>query len=78
MNSLNVYNIDDQIFHQMEFSKLKDCKVKYEHKPRVDNLIFRLHYRYTVAFFLVAAVLTTLTELFGTYKSNTKYLIFEL
>ncbi len=34
-------------------------------KPVVDNVIFRLHYRFTCVFFLAASVLITAADLFG-------------
>ena len=41
-------------------------KVKYlTDKPVVDNAVFRLHYRFTSVFFLVASVLITAVDFFG-------------
>lgn len=40
-------------------------KVKVDLKPVVDNLVFKLHYRYTYIFFLVATALATLYDVIG-------------
>jgi len=40
-------------------------KIKGELKPRADNLVFRLHYRYTCVLFLACATLTTLYDFVG-------------
>ena len=41
-------------------------KIKGELKPRADNLVFRLHYRYTFMMFMAGATLTTLYDFVGT------------
>ncbi|KAF2358629.1 Innexin, partial [Trinorchestia longiramus] len=40
-------------------------KVKGVFKPRVDNLVFRLHYRYTFILFMGGAILSTLYDFVG-------------
>ncbi|XP_018021821.1 innexin inx2 [Hyalella azteca] len=40
-------------------------KIKGEFKPRVDNLVFRLHYRYTFILFMAGAILSTLYDFVG-------------
>lgn len=40
-------------------------KVKGEFKPRVDNVVFRLHYRYTFILFMMGATLSTLYDVVG-------------
>ncbi|KAF2358625.1 Innexin [Trinorchestia longiramus] len=39
--------------------------MKAEYKPRADNLVFRLHYRFTFMVFMVAAMLSTLYDVIG-------------
>ena len=49
----------------MLLGAISQVKVKVELKPVVDNIMFRLHYRYTYIFFLVGAMLATLYDAIG-------------
>ncbi|XP_045116946.1 innexin inx2-like [Portunus trituberculatus] len=49
----------------MLMKALAEVKVKVEVKPGVDNLVFRLHYRYTYIVFLTSALLATLYDAIG-------------
>lgn len=44
---------------------ISQVKVKVELKPVVDNLVFKLHYRYTYIIYVVATLLTTLYDAIG-------------
>ena len=49
----------------MLMKALSEVRVKVEVKPGVDNLVFRLHYRYSYIVFLAAALLATLYDAIG-------------
>ncbi|KAK4304113.1 hypothetical protein Pmani_023938 [Petrolisthes manimaculis] len=49
------------------YKSLAKVRVKIEVKPIVENLVFRLHYRYTYVIFMASCLLTTMYGLFGDY-----------
>ncbi|KAK7079093.1 hypothetical protein SK128_007328 [Halocaridina rubra] len=49
----------------MVFKAFSSLKIKVVIKPVVDNLVFRLHYKFTYAMFMVFALLTTLYDAIG-------------
>lgn len=50
---------------KMVFRALSKVKVKVDLKPTVDNVVFRLHYRYTYMIFMVSMLLATLYDNIG-------------
>ncbi|KAK3854890.1 hypothetical protein Pcinc_038670 [Petrolisthes cinctipes] len=49
----------------MVFKAISSIKIKVQLKPVVDNLVFRLHYRYTYVIFMVSCLLATLYDTIG-------------
>ncbi|XP_042204653.1 innexin inx2-like [Homarus americanus] len=49
----------------MAFRSLTKIKIKVDMKPVVENLVFRLHYRYTNVIYMVSVLLATLYGLVG-------------
>ncbi|XP_042203530.1 innexin inx2-like [Homarus americanus] len=49
----------------MAFRAISSIKVKVELKPVVDNMVFRLHYRYTYIIYMVSMLLCTLYDAIG-------------
>lgn len=49
----------------MVYKAISKIKVKVDLKPKVDNLVFRLHYRYTYIIYMVSMLLTTLYDAIG-------------
>lgn len=49
----------------MVFRALSKVKIKVDLKPKVDSFVFRLHYRYTYAIFMVSMLLATLYDAIG-------------
>lgn len=49
----------------MMFKAISSIKVKVELKPVVDNLVFRLHYRYTYTIYMVSMLLCTIYDIIG-------------
>lgn len=49
----------------MVFRTFMSIKVKVEVKPCVENLVFRLHYRYTYSIYMVSMFLATLYNIVG-------------
>ena len=45
-------------------------KIKVNFNPTVDNLIFRLHYRYTYILFISCVILTTLYDWVGKWMTS--------
>lgn len=49
----------------MVYKAISSLKIKVELKPVVDNLVFRLHYRYTYIIFMASCLLATLYDAIG-------------
>ncbi|KAK3854891.1 hypothetical protein Pcinc_038671 [Petrolisthes cinctipes] len=52
------------------YKSLAKVRVKIEVKPIVENLVFRLHYRYTYIIFMASCLLTTMYGLFDDEKTR--------
>ena len=57
------------------FSQLK---ITYKFKPRVDNFVFKLHYKATNLLFFLCALLTTLYDVVGQYLCELNYICAEM
>lgn len=49
----------------MSIRAFTKIKVKVDVKPAVEGFVFRLHYRYTYLFFMIATLLSSLYGLVG-------------